>query len=119
MKKIIFYLKTCSTCARIMNELGVDDNWQLREIKSNAITEEELDQMKKHTGSYEALFSKRSKQYQALNLKNKPLKEEDYKAYILQEYTFLKRPVIWIGQELFIGNSKTVIEQAKLFSGTL
>jgi arsenate reductase len=41
------------------------------------------------------------------------LTETDYKNYILEEYTFLKRPVIFIGSKIFVGNTKAVIESAK------
>ena len=36
------------------------------------------------------------------------LTEKDYRKYILQEYTFLKRPVMVIGNEIFIGNAPKV-----------
>jgi arsenate reductase len=41
------------------------------------------------------------------------LTEDDYKNYILKEYTFLKRPVIIIGSKIFIGNSKNTIAAVK------
>ena len=34
------------------------------------------------------------------------LNEKDFKNLILENYTFLKRPVAIIDQEIFIGNSK-------------
>ena len=40
----------------------------------------------------------------------KQLSEPDYRKLILEEYTFLKRPVIIIGEEIFIGNAKKVVE---------
>jgi arsenate reductase len=39
--------------------------------------------------------------------------EQDYRKLILKEYTFLKRPVALIDNEIFIGNSKAVVEQLK------
>ena len=42
------------------------------------------------------------------------LSEEDYKKYILEEYTFLKRPFIILNDEVFVGNSKATIEAVKL-----
>jgi len=72
-----------------------------------------LEEMKKHTGSYEALFSKIARKYKELNLATKKLSETDIKNFILEEYTFLKRPVIFIGNKLFVGNSKSVITAAK------
>ena len=36
-------------------------------------------------------------------------KEDDFKELILKEYTFLKRPVFIVNEEIFIGNSKKAI----------
>jgi len=112
MKKV-YYLSTCDTCKRIMKEVGVDDSFEKQDIKTESITEEQLEQMKALAGSYEALFSRVARKYQSLGLKEKNLSEEDYKNYILEEYTFLKRPVFIIGDEIFIGNSKKNVEALK------
>ena len=40
------------------------------------------------------------------------LKETDFKRYMLEEYTFLKRPFIINNDEVFIGNSKNVVNAA-------
>ncbi len=111
MKKI-YFLSTCSTCKRIMQELNIGDDFEKQDIKFDKITSEQLEQMAAKAGSYEALFSKRSRQYRALGLHEQTLSEEDYKKYILEEYTFLKRPVMLIGDEIFVGNSKKVVEAA-------
>lgn len=111
MKKI-YYLSTCSTCKRIINELNIGDDFEMQDIKFDKITAEQLDFMAEKTGSYESLFSKRSRQYRALGLHETTLTEADYKKHILEEYTFLKRPVILIGDEIFVGNSKKVVETA-------
>lgn len=107
MKKI-YYLKTCDTCRRILKSLPLD-GFTLQEIKTNAITVEQLEEMKALAGDYESLFSKRAQKYKAMDLKNQILNEQDYKKLILEEYTFLKRPVIIMDQEIFIGNSKKTI----------
>jgi arsenate reductase len=45
------------------------------------------------------------------------LTELEYKNLILNNYTFLKRPVIIIGNKIFIGNSKkNVLELKKYLS---
>lgn len=89
-----------------MNELGIGEEFEQQNIKTEKITVEQLDEMHRLAGNYEALFSRVSRKYKELNLKEKTLTEEDYKNYILDEYTFLKRPVFIIGDEIFIGNSK-------------
>jgi arsenate reductase len=112
MKKV-YYLSTCDTCKRIMREVGVDDTFSRQDIKTEKITPEQLSAMVKLAGSYEALFSKISRKYKALGLKDKELSEHDFRDYILDEYTFLKRPVFIIGDDIFIGNSKKNIEALK------
>ncbi len=112
MKKI-YYLKTCSTCQRIIKELGLSGDFQYQNIKEEKITAEQLDQMAELSGTYESLFSRRALKYKALGLKDKQLTENDYRNYILEEYTFLKRPVIIIDDAIFVGNSKKVVEAVK------
>lgn len=114
MKKI-YHLSSCSTCIRIIKELSPDETVILQNIKTEQITESQIEAMKALAGSYEALFSKRAMKYKSLDLKDMTLGELDYKKYILDEYTFLKRPVILINDEIFIGNSKKIIEQAKVY----
>lgn len=117
MKKI-YYLSTCSTCSRIVNELALKNkNFQFQDIKTDPITAEQLEELKKKAGSYEALFSRVAMKYRALGLDKKELKEPDYKKYILEEYTFLKRPVIVIGNKITIGNAKKTIAEAKELIG--
>jgi arsenate reductase len=69
--------------------------------------------MRKLTDSYENLFNKRARLYKESDLKNKNITEDDYRKYILEEYTFLKRPVFIVDDEIFIGNSKKVVEVLK------
>lgn len=97
-----------------MNELELKDKkFDLQDIKNEKITASQLAEMKKMAGSYEALFSRVALKYKALGLDKKQLTEEDYKNYILQEYTFLKRPAIITGNKIFVGNSKSTIAAAK------
>ena len=113
MKKI-YYLGTCSTCAAIIKETGIkDDKFILQDIKTEKITAAQLDEMKKMTGSYEALFSRRAMKYKELGLKDKKLTEKDYRNYILGEYTFLKRPVVIIDDKIFSGSEKKTVENLK------
>ena len=111
MKKV-FYLKTCSTCNRIMKEFNLSD-WELREIKSQAISAEELDEMYSFTQSYETLFSKKSTQVKERNIDVKSLSETDFRKLILEDYRFLKRPVFMTDKEIFVGNDKTNIQNLK------
>ena len=113
MKKI-YYLKTCDTCRRILKGLPLV-GFELQEIKTQPITVAQLEEMHALTKSYESLFSRRSKKYAAMDLKNQVLTEKDYKQLILDEYTFLKRPVIIIDKNIFVGNAKKTIDSLKKF----
>ena len=105
MKKV-YYLSTCSTCNRIIKELEIGNEFEYQDIKTQKITLEQIDEMKKLAGTYELLFSRVAMKYKSLGLKNMNLQEADYRQYILDEYTFLKRPVFIIDDEIFVGNSK-------------
>ena len=104
MRKV-FTLSTCDTSKRILKPLDLSD-FEIKDIKVDKITADELDAMRALAGSYEALFSRRSRSYGALGLKNKDLSKKNYRDYILSDYTFLKRPVIIDGDHIFIGNQK-------------
>ena len=112
MKKI-YYLQTCDTCRKIMKEVDFS-GFEKQEIKTQPITAAQLDEMKKLSGSYESLFSRRAKKYKEMDLKNENLTEKDYQHYILSDYTFLKRPVIIDGNQIFIGNERKNLEALAL-----
>ncbi len=111
MKKV-YFLQTCDTCRRILKEVGTE-GFEKQEIKSNPVTVNQLEEMYSYTNSYEALFNKRAKKYKTMDLKGETISEQDYRQFILDEYTFLKRPVFIVEDEIFVGNSKKEIERLK------
>ena len=117
MSRIIYHLGTCTTCQAILKTIPNLKSFTLREIKGEPITAKELDALKKLAGSYEALFSRVALKYRSLGLNTMTLTEKDYRKYILQEYTFLKRPVMVVGDTILIGNAPKVraamVEAAK------
>ena len=108
MKKI-YYLKTCDTCRRILKEMDTSE-YILQEIKTAPITVKQLDELYALTKSYEVLFSKLAKKYKQMDLKNQSLTEKDYRQLILDEYTFLKRPVIITNGEVTVGSAKKRVD---------
>ncbi len=97
-----------------MNELNLSSDFVLQDIKSEGISLVQIEEMKSLAGSYESLFSKRARLYKERDLKNQALAEDDYKNLILEHYTFLKRPVLLFDNQIFIGNSKKVVEAANI-----
>jgi arsenate reductase (glutaredoxin) len=112
MKKI-YHSSTCTTCQRILKELKPGKDVVLQDIKTESITPAQIDEMKKLSGSYESLFSRVALKYRAWGLNEKKLTESDYRKYILEEYTFLRRPVTIVDDKIFIGNAPKVVAAAK------
>ena len=111
MKKV-YFLQTCDTCRRILKEVNLD-GFERQEIKANPVTVSQLEEMYIFSNSYEALFNKRAKKYKSMGLKSELITEKEYRQFILDEYTFLKRPVFIVGNDIFIGNSKKEIDRLK------
>lgn len=111
MRKI-YHLSSCSTCQKIIKEINPTESIELQDIKVENIDATTLDWIKEKVGSYEALFSKRAMKFRSMGLNEMKLTEDDYRKYMLEEYTFLKRPFMIVDENVFIGNAKKVVEQA-------
>lgn len=113
MKKM-YHLGNCTTSQAIIKDTAIDKKgFEMQDIKFEKITPAQLDDMKKMAGSYEALFSRRAMKYKEWGLKDKNLTEKEYRQYILDEYTFLKRPVVIIDNSIFIGSEKKTVAALK------
>ena len=109
--KAVFYLKTCNTCMRILKSIELGEAFYFQDIKEEPIRADQLDQLMQIAGSYEAMFSRRAKLYKEMGLKDQELDEKDYRHYILDHYTFLKRPVIVDDEDIYIGSEKKTVEK--------
>ncbi len=112
MKKI-YHLSSCNTCQKIICELDNGTGFELQNIKVENISATDLDEIAAKVGSYEALFSRKAMKFRSMGLHERTLTEQDYRQLMLDEYTFLKRPFVLIGEEIFIGNTKAVVAAAK------
>ena len=112
MKKA-FTLPTCKTCQRIFDDLQpAEHGCEVVDIKAEGISAEDLDAMEAHAGSYEALFSRRAMKFRSMGLSDKALTEQDYRTLILEEYTFLKRPVFLTDEGVTAGSAKVEVARA-------
>ena len=112
MKKI-YHLSSCDTCRRILKEIAPGADTVLQDIGSDPVSGEQLDEMVRLAGSYEALLNKRARLFAQRGLKDQALGEAACKALLLEHYTFLKRPVVLAGGKIFIGNSPKTVSEAK------
>jgi arsenate reductase (glutaredoxin) len=115
----IYHLGNCTTCQAILAQLKLPKDVELIDIKETNIDPKTLDWLKEKVGSYEGLFSKRALKYRGLGLHEMDLKETHYRKYMLEEYTFLKRPFIIYDENIWIGNAKKEVESAVAFFNQL
>ena len=110
----MYHLGNCTTSQAIIQDTKIDNKgFEMQDIKFEKITPQQLDEMKKMAGSYEALFSRRALKYKEMKLKDKKLEEKDYRKLILSEYTFLKRPVVIMDDKIFVGSEKKTVAALK------
>lgn len=105
--KRAYILSTCNTCQRILKE--TDWPHKIQDVKEKHVDAKTLDQMEKVIGSYEGLFNKRAMKYRSMGLNEMELSEKDFRKHILKEYTFLKRPVFILDDQVFAGNAKKTV----------
>jgi arsenate reductase len=108
----IYHLSTCDTCRKIFSEVDIPGATMVN-IREEMVDKETLQWLHKKVGSYEGLFNKRAQKLKDMSPAQKPVKETDFKRLILQDYTFLKRPVVICGDEVWVGNEKATVESLK------
>ena len=113
MENTFLYLSTCSTCVRIIKELGIQQATYLQDVKQQIITGEQLAFLYAHTKSYEALINKRGRVYAQLKKEGADFNEAIYKGLLEKEYSCLKRPILLWNDNIFLGNSKNTVSQMK------
>ena len=110
----LYYLSSCSTCKRIIKQWSLNESINRVDLKKNPLDEKQLNELFEITYSYEALFNKRAQLLKKLNLNFNILKENDFKKLLLTHYSFLKRPVLLLNNNIYIGNSQKTVEEAEI-----
>lgn len=110
MPDIIYYLSTCDTCRKILKETATDRHaFTYQDIRTEPLNEKQVDEMAARTGSYESMVNKRAILYKERGLAKQQLTDTDFRKLLLEHYTFLKRPVVILGDQLFAGNDKKTV----------
>lgn len=111
--KRIYHLSTCDTNQAILAEVKPTKEIEMQDIKESNIKAKELDYAAKQLGSYEALFSRKAMKYRSMGLNKVELSEKVIRKLILEEYTFLRRPVSVIDGKVTAGITKAAVEEMK------
>ena len=105
METSFYWLPDCTTCQKAKRRLDyhrlVPTNF--RDIKREPIDRAEIKRLAALVGGAENLFSRRSVKYRELGLKDKTLSENEMLDLMADEYTFLKRPILVIGDKAVAG----------------
>jgi arsenate reductase len=88
-----------------LEELGVEIE-NFHDLKENQLSRKEVERLVKLVGGAENLFSKRAMKYRSLGLKEMELSDEQLVDYMVEEYTFIRRPVMVFGDKGLAGFSK-------------
>ncbi len=112
--KRIYYLSTCTTCKRILKEIEFNkDAYELVDLKETNIDSETLDLVISKEGSADNVINKRAILYRELSKDGFNYSDDEIKQLILENYTLIKRPLFIIDDNVFLGNSKKIVELIK------
>lgn len=114
MKKVIMYgLLNCSTCQKAvqyLQESGVEIE-NFHDVKEDRLSRKEIKKLVEMVGGVEKLFSKRALKYRAMGLHERDLSEPEMIDLMIEEYTFIRRPVL-VGEKIAMaGFSKKKYEE--------
>jgi arsenate reductase len=112
MKDKVFYLSTCNTCKLIMKGWDLKD-LILQDLKVEGISPSELDFLRTRVSLYEDLLNKRARLLREYTLSEDDNREDQIRDLILSHYSFLKRPILVLQNQIFVGNSEKIVQSAK------
>ena len=105
-ENITFYWsENCSTCRKAKNYIerhGIKE-YDLRDIKENPLSGAEVAELAKKLGGANELFSRRAVKYREMKLNERKLSAKEMIDLMTGEYTFLKRPILKIGDHAIAG----------------
>lgn|SRR5690606_38638826 len=106
MKEVtLYWLPNCSTCqkaVRWLDRRGIQV-MNFRDIKEDRLSREEVEKLVEMAGEPADLFSKRAIKYREMKLNEREVSREEMLDLMTDEYTFIKRPVMVIGNAAVAG----------------
>jgi arsenate reductase-like glutaredoxin family protein len=88
-------------------------NLILQDLKAEGISSSELDFLRARVNSYEELLNKRARLLREHTVSEGDTREDQIRDLILSHYSFLKRPIVVLGNQIFVGNSAKIVQSAK------
>ena len=109
----VYGLPYCTTCQKALQYLegrGVKIR-SFRDLKTEPLTRDEVEELARKVGGAETLFSRRAMKYRQMGLHERTLSEDDLLRLMTEEYTFVTRPVIVRSDRATAGFAKKRIEE--------
>jgi arsenate reductase len=105
METSFYWLPDCTTCQKAKRRLDYHrlTPTNFRDIKREPLNRAEISRLAALVGGAENLFSRRSVKYRELGLKDKTLSENEMLDLMADEYAFLKRPILVVGERAVAG----------------
>ncbi|MER3427383.1 MAG: hypothetical protein C4334_04660 [Pyrinomonas sp.] len=100
-----YWLPHCTTCqraAQYLEERGIAIE-NRRDLKAQPLDRAEVERLAQLVGGPQQLFSKRARRYRAMGLDKRELSDEEMLRLMTEEYTFIKRPVLVVGDRAVAG----------------
>jgi arsenate reductase (glutaredoxin) len=106
----LYWLPHCSTCKKakeFIEKKGIEIN-EFRDIKENRLSRNEVEKLGELVGGAENLFSRRAIKYREMGLHEREVSSAEMLDLMANEYTFIKRPVLVVGERATAGFSEKV-----------
>ena len=93
---MLYWLPHCTTCQKAVQYLEKKGYSiaKFRDVKSHPLDCKEVERLTELVGGAGELFSRRAIKYRAMNLSERELSSDDMIQLMVDEYTFIKRPVL-------------------------
>lgn len=109
----VYGLPHCTTCQRALQYLrdrGVSIS-RFRDLKAEPLQRSEVEELARRIGGSEKLFSRRAMKYRQMGLHERHLTDDDLLRLMVEEYTFVMRPVIVHGDRAIAGFSTKRLDE--------
>lgn len=92
----MFWLPHCTTCQKAVKYLEQKGCViaKFRDIKHDPLSRSDVKRLTKLVGGADELFSRRARKYREMNLSDRELSPDEMIQLMVDEYTFIKRPVL-------------------------
>ena len=107
----LYQLSHCSTCQRTAAELSARGvRFETRDIRKQPLSRTEVANLARFAGGADKLFSRRALAYRRLGLHERTLAPEEMIDLMVEDDTFIRRPVIVQGERVVPGCTARQLE---------